>query len=75
MAQYRQWLKRDLGRRYRLDPTLPNDRYVEQLGDYRPDLDQDALLGLLRRLSKRKPSEEEMIAAAKETAEWLERIG
>jgi hypothetical protein len=72
MAQYRQWLKRDLGRRYRLDPTLPDASYVNQLGEYRPDLDQGALLNLLSRLSKRKPSEEEMITAAMETAEWLE---
>jgi hypothetical protein len=72
MAQYRQWLKRDLGRRYRLDPTLPDVSYVKQLGEYRPDLDQGALLNLLSRLSKRKPSEEEMITAAMETAEWLE---
>lgn len=75
MAQYRQWLKRDLGRRYRLDPTLPDDSYVRQMGEYRPDLDQEALLNLLRRLSKQKPTEEEMITAARETAEWLEKIG
>lgn len=74
MTQYRQWLKRDLGRRYRLDPTLNDVDYVKRLGEYRPDLDQAALLNLLGRLSKKKPTEEEMITAARETAEWLEDV-
>jgi hypothetical protein len=74
MAQYKHWLKRDLGRRYRLDPTLPDADYVRKLGEYRPDLDQTALLNLLNRLSKKKLSEEEMITAARETAEWLEVV-
>jgi hypothetical protein len=71
MLQYRQWLKRDLGRRYRLDPTLADEVYVKQLGGYRPDLDQEALLSLLNRLSKRNLSEEEMVTAAVEVSEWL----
>jgi hypothetical protein len=73
MAQYRHWLKRDLGRRYRLDPTLPDESYVEQLGEYRPELDQAALLSLLNRLSKRQPDEEEMITAALGVSKWLEQ--
>ncbi|MFZ0544076.1 MAG: DUF4350 domain-containing protein [Candidatus Promineifilaceae bacterium] len=73
MAQYRQWLKRDLGRRYRLDPTLLDESYVKQLGDYRPELDQAALLALLNRLSKKRLTEEEMITAAVEVSKWLEQ--
>lgn len=71
LAQYRHWLKRDLGRRYRLDPTLDDASYVKQMGVYRPDLDQEALLELLTQLSKKKHSEEEMIKAAVEVTEWL----
>jgi hypothetical protein len=72
MAQYRQWLKRELGRRYRLDPRLDDAGYVKKLKEYQPELDEAALLNLLNRLAKKKHTEEEMISAAIEVSEWLD---
>jgi hypothetical protein len=71
LSHYRQQLKRDLGKRYRLDPTLPDGEYVAQLAELNPNLDPNALLELLTRLSRAKVSENEMIQMAVEAAEWL----
>lgn len=71
LRHYSHRLKRDLGRRYRLDPTLPDDEYVAQLAELNPNLDRGALRGLLARLSRAKVSESEMIQLAAEVAEWL----
>jgi len=71
MAQYYAALKRGLGKRYRLDPTLPNQEYVALLGKYNPTIDQAVLLELLANLQKDHPGEAEMVKLASETAEWL----
>lgn len=68
---YHQWLKRELGRRYRLDPTLPDAEYVAQLAHFRPHLDTTALSSLLMRLHQPAISENEMVQIARETAEWV----
>lgn len=64
-------LKRELGKRYRLDPTLPDDEYVARLAKLNPQVDAHQLLALLRRLSHRKVSEGEMIQLATEVADQL----
>jgi len=74
LAQYRASLKRGLGRRYRLDPTTPDELYVAQLGKYKPQMDQPALLLLLTRLSSPSPSETELLKLAAEVADWLKDI-
>ncbi|MBN1977046.1 MAG: DUF4350 domain-containing protein [Anaerolineae bacterium] len=66
-----QRLKRDLGKRYRLSPTLPDDEYAAQLAEFNPNVDPQELLSLLARLQKRKVSESEMIQLAAEVAAWL----
>jgi hypothetical protein len=66
-----QRLKRDLGRRYRLSPTLPDDEYAARLAEFNPNVDPQELLSLLARLQKRKVSESEMIQLAAEVAAWL----
>ncbi|MDX9991085.1 MAG: DUF4350 domain-containing protein [Anaerolineales bacterium] len=71
MKQYYSALKRGLGRRYRLNPSLPDDQYVAQLGQYNPNLDQAALLALLSGLQKKHLNETEMVKLAAEVAEWL----
>ncbi len=71
LRQYYQSLKRHLGKRYHLDPSLPDDEYVARLGRYNPNLDQTALLDLLTRLQKNHPGENEMVKLAAEAAEWL----
>jgi hypothetical protein len=71
MLQYYTTLKRRLGKRYRIDPSLPDAEYVEVLGSYNPNLDQPALLTLLTHLQKKRPGESEMVKLAAEAAEWL----
>jgi hypothetical protein len=71
LDQYHTELKRSLGRRYRLNPTLPDDEYVAELARFRPDLDTDELHHLLARLRSEGVSEGEMVALAQQAAGWL----
>ncbi len=64
-------LKRHLGRRYRLDPTLPDGTYVQQLGTMAPDLDAEALKHLLEQLSHPHADEETLVRLAREAARWM----
>ncbi len=68
---YHHQLKRELGKRYRLAPTLPDDEYVAQLAQFNPSLDASALRSLLARLGAGKASESEMIQWAAQAADWL----
>jgi hypothetical protein len=70
LRQYHHSLKRALGHRYRLPPTLPDPEYAARLASYNPACDEKALLGLLARLSRRNVSENEMIQLAEEVADW-----
>lgn len=71
LGQYHQRLKRELGQRYRLDPTLPDDEYVQALEKFNPSLDAHRLRALLAKLRKNAVNENELLQAATETAEWL----
>lgn len=71
LADYHFRLKRGLGKRYRLDPTLPDEQFVSQLAQYNPALDSQALLLLLSRLSQAKVSEAEMVELASKASSWL----
>lgn len=71
LEYHRRRLKRGLGKRYRLEPTLPDDEYVDRLACLNPDLDADALRNLLARLRRRSVGESEMIQLAAEVAAWL----
>ncbi len=70
LLQYRQALKRHLGRRYRLDPTLEDDVYVKRLAGLDPALEAPALARLLARLRAPRVGEREMVELAAETAVW-----
>lgn len=70
---YQQRLKRRLARRYRLNPNLPHAEFVAQLATYDPNLDADALLALLNRLSQPRLSEAELVRLATAVARWTER--
>jgi hypothetical protein len=71
LRQYHHWLKRDLGQRYRLNPTLPDQEYLAQLARFNPNLDISALRELLAQLQRRNVSESEMIQLAVEVSGWL----
>jgi hypothetical protein len=71
LLRYHQQLKRSLGRRYRLDPALPDAEYVASLVRYNPAIDGQSLLVLLSRLQQQKISENEMVQTAAEAAKWI----
>ena len=71
LLQYHQQLKRTLGRRYRLDPALPDAEYVTTLSRYNPAIDGQALLALLNRLQQQKINETELVHLAAEAAKWI----
>lgn len=70
LAQYRHWLKRDLGQRYRLDPSLPDEQFVSLLAAYNPTLDAEGLRRLLAQMNHPNPSEAELVALAAEASRW-----
>ncbi len=70
LRQYHHRLKRQLGQRYRLDPTLRDPEYAARLAEYNPGLEAEALRGLLTRLQKPNVSENEMVQLAAEVAAW-----
>ena len=71
LAQYHMRLKRHLGKRYRLDPSLPDAEYVRIVGNYNSAVDQKELLGLLTRLSQKNVSEGELVKLADEASKWM----
>ncbi len=71
LLQYHHELKRTLGKRYRLDPGLPDAEYVATLTRYNPAIDGQALLAALTRLQQTNASEAELIRAAVEAAKWI----
>jgi hypothetical protein len=74
LAQYHQQIKRQLGRRYRLDPALPDDVYLARLSAFNPALDVKALGDLLAELRRTEVSEHDMVRLAAEAAAWLEEV-
>lgn len=73
LSQYHHWLKRGIGQRYRLNPTLPDDAYLAQLSRFNPRLDIEALRRLLVQLRRKQVSENELVRLAEEVAIWLEK--
>jgi hypothetical protein len=71
LESYHRALKRELSRRYRIDPELEDREYVEELSQYNPTIDAAALLDLLDRLRQDKVSEQTMIRLASEVAQWI----
>lgn len=72
MMHYHQQLKRKLGHRYRLDPSMDDKEYVDALSGYNPSLDKDELLNLLKRLKRKDISETEMVHFAVEASKWID---
>jgi hypothetical protein len=71
LRQYHQQLKRHLGRRYRLDPSLADADYVAALTRYNPTLDHKALLKLLNQLRQPNINETDLVRLAAEAAQWI----
>ena len=71
LSQYHQRVKRQLGKRYRLDSSLPDDEYVRILALHNPSIDKNGLSELLKKLSKKKITEAELVKLATEASEWM----
>ena len=71
LKQYHQRVKRHLGQRYRLDPSIQDAEYVNLLSQYNSSINKDALLNLLNRLSQKNVSEGELLKLATEAAHWI----
>jgi hypothetical protein len=71
LKQYHQRVKRHLGQRYRLDPSLKDAEYASLLSQYNSSINKDALLNLLNRLSQKNVSEGELLKLAIEAAHWM----
>ena len=69
---YHQQVKRKLGQRYRLDPGMDDQEYVNALAGYNPALDKDELLSLLKRLKRKDIREVEMVSLAAEASKWID---
>jgi hypothetical protein len=72
MMQYHSQLKRKLGQRYRLDPGMDDEEYVNALAGYNPSLDKNELLNLLKRLRRTNLGESEMVHLAVEASKWID---
>jgi hypothetical protein len=72
-AHFRHSLKKRLGARYQLDPAQEDERFVDALKRYRPNLDAPRLKKLLGRLSGKKISERELVNLAGEVSDWIDR--
>lgn len=71
LADYHYRLKRGLGYRYRLDPRLPDDEFIQRLAMVDAAIDTVALSDLLARLSQSQPGEAQLVQLAKEASEWI----
>ena len=71
LKRYRHDLKRAVGKRYRLDPSLPDDEYVKRLAGFNPALNAEELFALLTNLNNDSVSEAEMVRLAAESARWM----
>ncbi len=72
MLYYHGQIKRKLGQRYRLDPGMDDEKYVNTLAGYNLTFDKAELLNLLKRLKRRNISETEMVQLAVESAKWID---
>ncbi len=69
-AHYRLQLKRTLGRRYRLDPSLPDEAFLNALSATRPTINRAALSALLARLNRATRSDSDLVQLSAEVAMW-----
>jgi hypothetical protein len=70
LEQYHQSLKRSLGTRYRINPTLPDEVFLEQLSKHIPDSSILKIRSLFDRLLQTNLSETEFIRIAAEVSDW-----
>lgn len=67
---YRHRLKTQLGYRYGLSATVPDEAYLERLENARPNLDSGRLRVLLHELSREDLSDAQLLKLSQEVNEW-----
>ena len=72
LGQYHRGLKRSLSRRWPIDPSLPDQAFLEALDRCAPDMEIEILRRLLAGLSRVNVNEAEMLRLAGEAAAWME---
>lgn len=72
MLHYHQQIKRKLGQRYRLDPNMDDQEYVDALARYNSSLNKGELFSLLTRLKRQDVSEAQMVHLAAEASKWID---
>jgi len=72
LKEYHHRLKRHLGQRYHLDPTIEDDEYATQLSQFNSAIDRDELLDLLKGLTKEGVSEAELLKLTIKAARWID---
>ena len=72
LDQLRMQLKRELGRRYRLDAQLSDEIYLQRLSRIRADLPIEELRSLLAQLAQTKISESKMVELSAQVSDWLD---
>lgn len=71
LMSYYKMIKREVGRRYRLDPTMDDGEFVSRLVNYAPPFDTAVLYDLLVKLQQESVSENSMVQLAAEADNWL----
>jgi hypothetical protein len=74
LKHYGARLRRRLTERYGIDPKLEDTALLRLIAMREPGLDFQALSGLLQKLSKRRPSEADVVSAAREVDDWVKRL-
>lgn len=69
--QYHHRLKRHLGLRYRLDPSMRDEDYADALAKHNSSMDKAKLLRLLKSLSAPGIGEVELLKLSTEAAQWM----
>lgn len=69
--QYHHRLKRFLGHRYRLDPSIPDEEYVDALASYNSTIDKAELLHLLKKLSQKNINETDLLQYSAQASKWM----
>lgn len=72
LLRYRDWLKRRLGKPYRIDPNLNDEEFVAELAQADAGMDRERLLVLLRELSAapRRLSLAQFVRLARDASEF-----
>jgi hypothetical protein len=71
LRHYRRKLRRELSRRYAVDPRLTDKELLERVIARDPTLDENALAGMLWLLSKENVTEHELVEISMQVDNWI----